>query len=35
MGKIEIKKTELVWRGKYDDEAGWCQLKNQALIRFK
>ena len=27
MGKIDIKKTELVWKGKYDDDGKLIPIK--------
>ena len=35
MGKIEIKKTELVWRGKYDDEGKLVPVEKPGPYPFQ
>ena len=35
MGKIEIKKTELVWRGKYDDEGRLVPVEKPGPYPFQ
>jgi len=35
MGKIDIKKTELVWRGKYDDEGRLMPVEKPGPYPFQ
>ncbi len=35
MGKLEIKKTELVWKGKYDDEGKLSPIEKPGPFPFQ